>query len=470
MNIGSGQTGETGGVTTVKRILPLALAAALLLTGCGMNSPEDFYQLPKASEEYQSLERCLKAQLSSGLEYAAPIKGSNTQPVTVIDLNQDGVDEAVAFFRDPSGGENPLKIQLYRQDEAGEYYCFTTVEGQGNAINSVVFTQLDGAGNSPQELVVSWQVSTSVYALSAYSIAEDAAVQMMAPTNYSRYITADLDQNGISELVVLQLSASDTTTREAQYYVAKEGRMTEVAVVPLSQRMGTIDGVHTGMLSDGVPALFVTGSVETQEPGQVNPNYQVTDIITLRDGTFTSIAMDESGDSATLRYRLTSDQDLNQDGVWELPVPTLLANYRLEDSDTFYAVTWNNYASDGSKNRAFVTYYNSADGWYWYLPEEWLSKLSLRREDTTSGSTVERGVVFYYRAASDEEPQPIFAIYKNTGTNRNSYGVSDGRTYLGGDASAVYAVKLLEGAEALNLTTDVVASGFRLIQADWLEE
>lgn len=454
----------------MKRSLLLALALLLALTGCSFSSPEDFYQLPKASEEYQSLERCLQEELNAGLEYAAPIKGSNTQPVIMIDLDQDGVDESVAFFRDSSGGENPLKIKLYRQNMDGNYYCYTVVEGQGTSINSVVFIQLDGGPGTAQELVVSWQMSSSVYALSAYSVEEGAAVQMMDAVNYSRYTVVDLDQDGISELVLLQASASDTAIRKAEYYKVTDHHMTLAEEVPLSLRMGTIDGVHTGLLSDGVPALFVTGSLEEKDSIEPNAAYQLTDIFTLRDGAFLSLAMDESGDSATLRYKLANDQDLDSDGIWELPVPTLLANRRLESSDTFYAITWNHYSSDGSRERAFITYYNSTDGWYYTLPEEWLSRLSLERDDTTSGNTVERGVVLYYQSPGDDEPQPILAIYKNTGTNRSTHGVSDGRTYLDGDSGAVYSARLYAGAEELGLTTDVVKTSFHLIRADWLEE
>lgn len=454
----------------MKRIVACALAMALLLCGCSVSGPEEFYQLPRASEEYQSLEACLQQQRNAGMESAAPITGSNTQPVIVVDLDQDGTDEAVAFFRDTAGGDNALKIQLYRQDEEGEYYCFTTIEGSGNAINSVLFTQLIGDGSTTEEVVVSWQVSSSVYALTAYSIEDGVAVQIMDAVNYARYTSVDLDQDGTDELVLFQTAASDTTSREAQYYTAQDGYMTLTATVPLSLRMATIDAVHTGSLSDGVSALFVTGTAENSRTGEPDSNYQLTDILTLRDGELTSLAMNESGDSPTLRYKLASDQDLDGDGVWEIPSPTSLTNYDPDSSDTFYYLTWYAYASDGTRACAYFTYYNSADGWYWMLPEEWLSRVLLQRDDTTSGSTVERGVTFYYRESSEDEPIPVFSIYKNTGTNRETRAVSNGRIAIGGDASTSYSVKIYEGAAALDVTATSVRASFHLIQTDWSEE
>ena len=94
-----------------RTIALLTLTAALLapLGGCAIQTPEDLYALPRASVEYESLQGELQRLLDSGLEYAAPLSGTSTQPVQDVDLNGDGVGEAVAFFRDTSGEEGSLR-------------------------------------------------------------------------------------------------------------------------------------------------------------------------------------------------------------------------------------------------------------------------------------------------------------------------------------------------------------------------
>ena len=52
--------------------LLLACLTAITLTGCGLKSGEDLYQLPKASAEYESLQTCLEDILDRGLEYSCP--------------------------------------------------------------------------------------------------------------------------------------------------------------------------------------------------------------------------------------------------------------------------------------------------------------------------------------------------------------------------------------------------------------
>ena len=147
-------------------MLGLLLCLSALLCACNLRSGDDLYALPRTSVEYDSLRDALQSLLDSGMEYAAPLSGSNTQPVQDVDLDGDGIGEAVAFFKDGSG----LQVYVFRQNEEGEYLEMTRIAGQGIAVNSVAYSQLDGEGN--REIVLSWQISSGVYALSAYSVRE----------------------------------------------------------------------------------------------------------------------------------------------------------------------------------------------------------------------------------------------------------------------------------------------------------
>ena len=100
-----------------KRIRAAALAAGLgvmtMLSGCGgqefrLNlNPQELYALPELPAKYTELNSLLAQSLQGGAEYAAPISGTNVQPVQMRDLDGDGREEAVAFFRD-SAAEKPF--------------------------------------------------------------------------------------------------------------------------------------------------------------------------------------------------------------------------------------------------------------------------------------------------------------------------------------------------------------------------
>ena len=53
--------------------------------------------------------------MAQGGEYAAPLTGEMIQSVQLQDLDGDGRQEAIAFFR-MSSEEKPLKIYIFRQE------------------------------------------------------------------------------------------------------------------------------------------------------------------------------------------------------------------------------------------------------------------------------------------------------------------------------------------------------------------
>ena len=91
------------------RITALCLLLAMTLSGCGTNfvdfdlqltlSPQELYTLPKLPAKYTALNDQIDAIISGGAEYAAPMAGTNIQPVQLRDLDGDGKEEALAFLR-----------------------------------------------------------------------------------------------------------------------------------------------------------------------------------------------------------------------------------------------------------------------------------------------------------------------------------------------------------------------------------
>ena len=81
------------------------------MTGCGFSdaSVEELFTLPRMAEEYTGLTKELDDLIAQGYEYASPTGGRNIQSVQMADLDGDGQQEALAFFRmssDEKAAEN----------------------------------------------------------------------------------------------------------------------------------------------------------------------------------------------------------------------------------------------------------------------------------------------------------------------------------------------------------------------------
>ena len=69
------------------KILSLILCF-LLLTGCYAFGNDEFYSLPKRSEQYRALQTAVEAAMDGGA-YSPPVAGPNRQAVQQVDLDGD---------------------------------------------------------------------------------------------------------------------------------------------------------------------------------------------------------------------------------------------------------------------------------------------------------------------------------------------------------------------------------------------
>lgn len=444
----------------------LAVALAGLLTGCFFRGADKLYTVPQPPKDYEALQARLQEVVAQGGEYAAPLSGEMIQSVQLQDLDGDGKQEAIAFFR-LSSEEKPLKIYIFRQ--VGEdYETASVIEGAATAINSVEYVQMNG--DPQKEIVVSWQLNAQVHALACYAV-EDGQVEEILRTDYDSYRLFDLDQDNQQELVVFRTPAEGAPLAE---FYDNDGALTLAGTAPLSTGAVTgTDGaiksdyltiLRTGYLSGREPALFAVSSYG--ESGTI------TDIFAVREGTFRNITLNsETGESTeTIRYYTqVSERDVNGDGIMEVPQPVPLAEYRnTGETVNFWLIRWRQFDAQGNPAEVFNTYHNVRDGWYFILPDGWGKNLTLSRSDLAGGG--ERSVTFsYWEGLEDTEPQPFLTIYRLTGANRVSRSRRGNRFPLltvTGTTDTIYAAEIREGWDS-GLTEEDVKARFAIIRTDW---
>ena len=429
----------------------LLSAVLLCLSGCAFASPEELYAVPRASEDYKNLQDQIDLVRGAGAEYAGPLFGTNTQPVQLMDLDGDGVQEALAFFRSTDAEDaHPLKIYIYRQTDDGNYEVWNIVEGDAPAINSISYEDLDGkttpAGNLDKELVVSWRLSDKIYRLEAFSVTGQEVEALLPAVSYTEYVLWDMDKDNQKEIVIITLNTVDSVY-QADYYDCQSGQMVLRSTAPLS---GKITGLASNtrpltsyLYNDGIaePAIFVTSTLITGV---------VTDIFAWRDDELVNITLDPATGMSDSTFRLNTSismQDINGDGYPEVPKPTALPTPDASSSLDFWQVQWMQYDLWGEATVVSTTYYNGEDGWYLEMPEGWQGRVALSRLDN-SGSG-ERGVLFYPYSAQQSEGvamRPFLSIYRLTGPNRMTRANAEGRFILLEEDDVIYAAQFHDGS------------------------
>lgn len=106
----------------------------MLLGGCVFPSGDELLAAPKPSSNYQSLQTELEKQLAQGVSYASPSEGENRSSIQLADLDNDGVEEAITFFRGAtSATSNKFTVAVYRKQD-DSYVCTGTIDGRGTGI------------------------------------------------------------------------------------------------------------------------------------------------------------------------------------------------------------------------------------------------------------------------------------------------------------------------------------------------
>ena len=437
--------------------LLLAAMLPLLLSGCMLSaSVEKLYVLPQLPEEYEDLSAQIEEILAGGAEYTSPAAGTNLQSVQLVDLDGDGSEEALAFFRS-SSEESPLKIYIFRS-EGDTYEQAAIINGSGTSISSIQYVDMDG--NGVQEILVVWRVSAEVQTMCVYSMADLQPVQLIS-TAYARYEVVDLDDDGIQELLVVHSDETESGATLADYYDWDGRSLLLQSTAKLSMSVAELQWLQTGALEDGEPAVFVTGRVT----GVEETSRAVTDILTYREPDLTNIVLSSSTGVSTQISRFLNLQptDVNGDGITEVPRPAELLSTAGED--TYWKIYWFSYAADGTPTQQAITYHNQSDSWYLLIPEAWDTHFTVRQD---SSSATERATTFY-SVNNGGVGEALFTVYTLTGSDREARAAKAGRSILRLQPDTIYAVDFTEAYSQWRFAVDQedLAGQFRPILAQW---
>lgn len=427
-------------------LLPALLVLAALLSGCTVfdSSVEQLFTLPRMAPEYTGLSQQLDSLIAQGYEYAPPSGGRNIQSVQMVDLEDDGRQEALVFLR-RTADERPLKILIFRLDTTDSYRLYCTVESSGAAVDSVYYQDLNG--DSRRELIVGWRISADVQTLAAYSI-EPEPVALMS-CGYSRFSIQDLNSDGVPSLLVLRTDGELGPV--AEFYGWQDEQMSVSYRCRLSSSMTALNrgSIVAGMVAKDTPAVFITGVDAT--------SMAVTDILIYRqEAGLVNVAMDKSSgvSAAVYPFRQLSPQDIDGDGLIELPCP--LGNGSAEQTDGL--VSWMSWRSDGRFEQSVKTYHSLSAGWYFTIPQSWWD---WDVDAVTTGIQNESQMTL--RINGDD----VLSIYTITGENRESRSRMDHRLVLRRQAATVYAGEVCELAPYYGMDEDLLRRSFSLILGSW---
>ena len=414
----------------MKRVKCAALFLVIcLLGGCSGMSIDELYCLPKASEDYYDLQEALSQALGNGLSYDAPASGARREPVQLVDLDHDGTDEAVAFFRSSQDGSVAAYIFARRDSQ---YELADQIPCSGSAVGAVEYADLDGSGSL--ELLITCQVSEAVTQALQVSRYQNNAAESLLTAPCGRYVLTDLNGDGAKEILCITDSGAEASAA-VTYYTYVGGQMKTGQELRLSENYSDILNIAQGTLEDGTEAVLITGTAEDQ---------MKTDVLIQNDqAELTAVDCGSLGSSAQLQGGDLYPRDMDGDGNLEIPKGKVLPEYEA-GSGTQWTVEWYGLTAKGKSGLKCSTYHCFDEGWYLELPESWDDAISVREKSETDGTCTIHSVGFYQKSSGRKAGAEIVTIYALYGAARQEQVEARGLTSLYSDTDMILAVEINE--------------------------
>ena len=432
-----------------KRILFLfAVLAVCFLSGCSFRTVDQMYCLPKRPDSYNNLQSVMDGAMV-GHEYCAPLAGENRQSVQMADLDGDGVHEYLLFSKNST--EKSLQILIFRENEES-FDLVDTISCAGTSFDVVEYVQMDTTAGL--ELVVGCQLNDqTVRSLTVYQYA-GGMIQQLLVADYSKFLTCDIDTDGLLDLFVIRPGQSSVEKGVAEFYSLKHGSVQRSNEALMSVPAEKIRRIIVGQLQENVPAIFVGSTI-----GDASI---ITDVYAVSDGEFSNISLStEYGASInTLRKYAVYAEDVDNDGLIELP--SLISMTPIEpgtNEEQQHLIRWFSMDIEGNQIDKIYTYHNYVGNWYVQLNPQIASRICVR--------VVSNSFEFYLWDSAFTRPEMLFTINTLTGNNRREPLVSEDVFILHQSDTVTYTCQLHSKAKEMNISWEDMIRSFGLIRQNW---
>ncbi len=348
--------------------LPAAfcLICCVLFCGCTPGASVDsMLKPPSLSAEQQQIYLALQDAVGSGITLQYPRAGSHLSAFTVVDLDADGEDEAMVFYKKTSlaAAENGLRLGVLDQVN-GAWMSVCDRPADGTEIERVVISPM---GNVAQNRIfIGYSgVDQSDKALAVYTYSE-GALERLFLSAYTLFDVADLDGDRLQELLVLS-KVTDSADAEASIYRMVNTTVSDAGKISL--RAGFTEYVQTayGLLPDGGTGIYIDGSTGAAT--------LQTEVLSIQEGTLVYALPDADAVSVTTRSVGYLSMDVDSDGMVEIPVQEPFPGYGSDASEQVRLTRWL-CVSGTSLTEKERGYFSLNDSCMFLLPLEWYGKVT----------------------------------------------------------------------------------------------
>ncbi|MGN0533599.1 MAG: FG-GAP repeat domain-containing protein [Eubacterium sp.] len=301
------------------RIPALLLCLCLLLSGCSfrLDSIDGLISPVALSGDNADVQQAVDEYCKSGYSLKIPSGGDYTTSFIFYDLNNDGINEAVAFY-EPSDSVGTVNMAVISKSSDG-WQVVDNIKGGGSDIICVDFCDVNN--DSLPEILVCWSIisKSSNYNLCVYRQADsDGGISLSKLTpsvTAENFVCTDLNEDGVNEVLVFCLgSASSSPKAELYSFKGNSGRL--IGETKLDSSIISYSSITAGKTDQGT-SVFVD-ALKTDGQSMVTELIYWSDYYNSIVSPFYSYDTGKTAD--TTRKNLIRSRDIDSDKTTEIPL------------------------------------------------------------------------------------------------------------------------------------------------------
>lgn len=373
---------------SARRVLVLLImaAACLVLSGCAAGlSAENMMKPPKAAGDGGEIQIAMTERLGEQISLRFPRSGEQRSAVVRADIDADGEEEAIGFYRLAAESSGAHMIVLDRSNKDG-WHVVGEDDGGGGEIDRVYFADINGDGID--DIITGWSFNTgsgsiikacsyqggALLEIPVYQVSESGE---QSTAIYTEMVTGDFDRDGTDDILsvllnkqsqqaVVNLFIHQGNSLTGQYMASACSTELDGSVAEyVKAQAGSITETISGMVLDS----RVSDGLYCTELVYYNPS--TTQLVTPLNDPATHEAM-------FTRTQNAVSEDINEDGVIELPKDELLPGYDADDGGALYLTTWHCYLSGSSTQELLAALIRREQSCCVVFRDRWRGKVTVR--------------------------------------------------------------------------------------------
>lgn len=444
----------------MKKFIAVIALLVLVLTcsGCSLNlfSVDSLITPPAQSGKNGQVQKAFNSLMKDKkVQLKTPVNGEYQTSFVLLDVNNDGVEEAFVFYTDSSSVEGSVRM-AFMECVDDEWFISSDIKGAGNSVYDVEFVDLNRDGYS--EVLVSWSLldSKTTRIVSVFEIADDGNSKLILNSLGNEYCNAktvlDFNNDGADDLLLVYLDDTGAVQKSflRMFILNANNQMIKYGETVLDSAIASISTIQSDIATIGgkqTVRLFVDCMKNDRTIFTEGVYWDSRLLVPTRLFTEPSVS--------NLRNSALICKDIDNDGLLEIPTTTKLYGDEntftvktATDMHTFSLLLWADALGD-TNHHGITTLLNPLD--YYLFLYDWGSEVTVKYD-----SLREALIFCQWNEEEKKSGDELFFI-----THRESVAENEILGELLAETEkGVYYYQITEKGTDFGITDEIVSSSF----------